>query len=279
MRRAVGVVLVAASVVAAGAGGSSVASAAPAAKPKPVTISFRIVPTPVAHAPVQGKPFVPVGDSLLLTGKAAYGNTGNAGRVDVSFRDTPEDGLVKIASVTAAADGAYQLRVPATVSGSYEVLYNGNAARQQAWADSYVTVSKDVPATEVVYAHMDTCPATTTAAGCAVTSPELTARPGPLRYVDQQICPGMPPEPGPYSQAGRIAQLTLAATFTDGEPGALPQRFRLGAWYAVFNGADHHYTQEMTPRVTRGHFVIHSAANCTYAVTVLQTHVDTVKVD
>jgi hypothetical protein len=262
-------------VVVVGVSGGAAASAATPAKPRPVTVSLHVVPAPAVHPSVQGKPFVPVGDGLTVTGRAAYGSTGNVGRVDLYFRsyNSNDPALVQVATLTTAANGDFQTRLLAHATGWYEAYYRGNAARESGYAADAIFVWKDVTYTEAIYAHMDTCPASAVAP-CRFASPELTVRAGQLQYVEQQSCPGMPHgSPYPKTPSGRWPTLTLAITFTNSvvEPTFDPHHQT--GWLAVFDGTDQKGTTQLTPTVTTGHFVIQNPhANCSYSLVVLHSH-------
>ncbi|GAA0797034.1 hypothetical protein [Spirilliplanes yamanashiensis] len=96
---------------------------------KPVTMTFSASPASVTS-----------GAPVTLAGRAKYGRTGNAGRVDLYFLERGATAWAFTASARAASNGSFRRVVRASAGGTFRAVYRGNATRKAAVRYDAITV-------------------------------------------------------------------------------------------------------------------------------------------
>jgi hypothetical protein len=160
------------------AAGAAVAVPAPAAADQPVTTMS------VAIAPLEVKQ----GSRFTLSGRAGYGDSGNAAPVDLYFRKSEADAepYVRIATVGASSSGRFRATLTAKTSGHYYAFYRGNGKRGFGSASDYLAAYTSTIADRTVYTWSGTrlqCHPQ-----CVTTGPVQKLGAAPVRVTFEREC-------------------------------------------------------------------------------------------
>jgi hypothetical protein len=254
-------------VVAVGACGLATPAGAAPAKKLPVTMTFRISPgDPNVQREVPGDLTagkVQFQSKIVLSGRAARGATGNAGRVDLYFVSEYAQSVggqkKLVMSLKASDSGAFSRTVEATASGYYTAVYRGNTARATATADTYLQVVYETPYTVALTGHSDTCAGAVTDT-CTWVSPQLTVTTDPIRVTFTQDCGRLTSPKSPHP---------LAMSFTFGSSVGAADSMSRG-----WSGGGSPGVATLLPKTTSGVLSITTNAGCTWTVVAIQTHLE-----
>ncbi|WP_229074068.1 hypothetical protein [Actinoplanes sp. DH11] len=187
--------LAAVAVLAAGTAGTTGTTGAGGALGAPGTAGVPGVPAgQVQRGPTTEMVFavspdeVRQGSRITLSGKAGWGDTGNAAPVDLYFRKTEKDRWARIGRVAADDAGRFRTTMIARTSGDYEAVYRGikKNGRGSAYMTDYLAVFTTRTVDRLVYTWQGTqlqCHPV-----CRAQSPELTLGRGPVHVSFRRDC-------------------------------------------------------------------------------------------
>jgi hypothetical protein len=210
--------------------GSAPAAAAPPPPPPKNEIQTGMQ---FAAGPAETTP----GGRVVLSGWAGIlgRDTGNAGRVDFSFRKTPADKPVPVGSTEAGSSGKFRYTTKATVSGEYMAHYKHQKRDITADGTDSLNVYVDRPVDRFLYSW--TADSLSCLPTCTADGPEQFVSATPIKVKLTREC--LRPKSG-----GRIGFTDDPAnTYKAGAPG----------WRDFPNG-EGPTEFELNPGITRGHF-------------------------
>ncbi|SFE77409.1 hypothetical protein SAMN05421541_103509 [Actinoplanes philippinensis] len=219
---------VGAAMVAAMAGSTPAAAAPPPPPELLTTMQFTAGPDEVAP-----------GGKVVLSGQAGIEgrSTGNAGRVEFSFRKKGTTEEVSVGATDAGSSGKFRFTTKATVSGEYVAHYRHRTRDITADGTDSLNVYVDRPVDRFLYSW--TAQALSCLPTCVAQGPDQFVTTGPIKVKLTREC--LRPNSG-----GRIGfTADPANTYTAGAPG----------WRDFPNG-EGPTDFELNPGITRGHFYL-----------------------